>query len=144
MGTWWEALVVKENSRGRNIGTLLVAAGADIEGRQGGGGGTEQRNHWEDWLVTRLRWESELSQINPSVREVCVGAASLLRSNLSRAHDVRNGKKLLQELQTLDSTTTRRALVRFKRAWEKGDRTFVKCLGSSKKTRCRAPGEGRP
>ena len=77
MGASWEALEAKENPRGREVGTLLVVAGAEIEGRQGGGG-AEQREQWEDSLATRPKWESDLNQINRSVREVCVGVVSLV------------------------------------------------------------------
>ena len=77
MGASWEALEAKGNPQGREVGTLLVVAGAEIEERQGGGG-AEQQEQWEDSLATLPKWESELSQINRSVREVCVGVVSLV------------------------------------------------------------------
>ena len=77
MDASWEALEAKGNPQGREVETLLVVAGAEIEGRQGGGG-AEQQEQWEGSLATRPKWESELSQINRSVREVCMGVVSLV------------------------------------------------------------------
>ena len=41
------------------------------------------------------------------------------------------GKKLLQDLHNLESTATKKAMVRFRGAREKGAMIFVECLGFS-------------
>ena len=50
MGASWEALEAKENPRGREVGTLLVVAGAEIGGRQEGGKLNNENN-------VRIRWQ---------------------------------------------------------------------------------------
>ena len=49
----------------------------------------------------------------------------------SRALHARRGKKLLQDLHNLESTATKKAMVRFRGAREKGAMIFVECLGFS-------------
>ena len=52
-----------------------------------------------------------------------------LQSKLSRALHAHRGKNLLQDLQTLESTTMKRAMVTFRGGREKGAMSFVECLG---------------
>ena len=52
--------------------------------------------------------------------------------HLSRALHAHRGKKLLQDLHSLESTATKKAMVRFRGAREKGTMIFVECLGFSK------------
>ena len=52
-----------------------------------------------------------------------------VQSKLSRVFHARRGKKLLLDLQTQESTTIKRAVVRFRGAREKGAMSFVECLG---------------
>ena len=51
-----------------------------------------------------------------------------VQSKLSYALHVHRGKKLLQDLQTLDNTTIKKAMVRFRGMREKGSMAFVECL----------------
>ena len=60
-----------------------------------------------------------------------MGVGTRVRSKLSRTLHVQRGKKLLQDLQTLESAAMKRAMVRFRGAREKGAMTFVECLGIS-------------
>ena len=73
VGTLWVVLTVEQDPQGRGIGTLLVEVGAGDGGGGRGGGGVEQREQWEDLLVTRPESENELSQTNRSVGGVFVG-----------------------------------------------------------------------
>ena len=93
-------------------------------------------------MTTQPDREIELSQTNRGVGGVCVGVVPRVQSKLSRALHAHRGKKLLQNLQTQESTTMKRAIVRFGGAREKGARAFVECLGSRKKTPWRPPVEG--
>ena len=86
----------------------------------------------------------ELSQTNRGVGGVCVGVVPRVQSKLSRALLAHRGKKLLQDLQTQESAAKKRTMVRFRGALEKGAMTFVECPGFRKKTRWRAPCEGKP
>ena len=52
--------------------------------------------------------------------------------HLSRALHAHRGKMLLQDLHNLESTATKKAMVRFRGAREKGAMVFVECLGFSK------------
>ena len=86
----------KKRRRGRGEG--------DGEGRgeEGGWGGKgiEQREQWEDPLVTQPNRENELSQINGGVGDVCVGVVPRVQSKLSRSLHAHRGEKLLQDLKT--------------------------------------------
>ena len=135
---------MEEDPQERGIGTLLVEAGAGgEEGRRGrrgrGGGGVGQREQCEDPLATHPDREIELSQTNRGVRGVCVGVVPRVQSKLSGALHAHRGKKLLQDLQTQESTVLKRAMVRFRGAWEKDAMTFVECLGVSQKNMMEGP-----
>ena len=97
------------------------------EGR--GGGSVGQRQQWEDPLATQPDREIELSQASQGVGGVCAGVVPRVQSKLSRALHAHRGKKLLQDLHTQESAPTKRAMVRFRRAREKGAKAFVECLG---------------
>ena len=115
VGSSWAALAVEEDPQGRGIGTLMVEAGAERgggwegEGRGGeggrGGGGVGQREQREDPLATQPDREIEPSQTKRGVGGVCVGVVSRVQSKLWRALHAHRGKKLLQDLQTQESTT---------------------------------------
>ena len=81
----------------------------------------------------------ELSQTNRGVRGVCVGVVPHVQSKLSHALHAHRGKKLLQDLQTQESTTMERATVRFRGAREKGAMAFVECLGVSQEDTMEGP-----
>ena len=85
-------------------------------------------------MATQPDREVELGQINRGVGGVCMGIVRRVQSKLSHALHAHRGKKLLQNLQTKESTAMKRAVVRFKGAREKGATAFVECLGSRKKT----------
>ena len=152
VGSSWAALAAEEDPQGRGIGTLLVEAGAGGGGGGGGGrergggerggrggGGVGQREQWEDPMATQSDREIELSQTNRRVGGVCVGVVPCVQSNLSRALHAHRGKKLLQDLQTQESAATKRAMVRFRGAWEKGAMAFVECLGFSQEDTMEGP-----
>ena len=82
-------------------------------------------------MATQCDREIELSQTNRGVGGVCVGVVPCVQSKLSRALHAHRGKKLLQDLQTQESAATKRAMVRFRGAREKGAMAFVECLGFS-------------
>ena len=138
---------MKKDPQGRGIGLLLVEAAQEEEGGEGRGecgrGCVEQRKQWEGLLPQPGR-EIETRQTNRGVGGVCVGVSPRVQSKLSRALHVNRGKKLLQVLQNLKSTAMKRAMVRFRKAREKGAMTFVECLETSKKTRWRDPCGGTP
>ena len=145
--SWATALAAEEDPQGREIGTLLVEAGAGGgggEGRGGGGaggrgGGVGQRKQWEDPLATQPDREIELSQTNRGVGGVCVGGVPRVQSKLSRALHAHRGKKLLQDIQTQESAAMKRAMVRFRGAREKGAMAFVECLGFSQEDMMEGP-----
>ena len=152
VGSSWAALAAEEDPQGRGIRILLVEAGAG--GGVGGGGGRErggrerggrggwdvgQREQWEDPMATQSDREIELSQTNRGVGGVCVGVVPGVQSKLSRALHAHRGKKLLQDLQTQESAATKRAMVRFRRAREKGTMAFVECLGFSQEDTMEGP-----
>ena len=83
--------------------------------------------------------EIELSQTNRAVGGVCVGVVPRVQSKLSRALHAHRGKKLLQDLQTQESAATKRTMVRFRGAREKGAMTFVECLGFSQEDMIEGP-----
>ena len=64
-----------------------------------------------------------------------MGVVPRAQSELSRALHAHRDKKLLQDLQNLESAAMKRAMVRFRGAREKGAMAFVQCLRSRKKTR---------
>ena len=90
-------------------------------------------------MATQSDRKIELSQTNRGVRGVCVGVVPSVRSKLSRALHAHRGKKLLQDLQTQESAATKRAMVRFRGAREKGAMSFVKCLGFSQEDTTEGP-----
>ena len=152
VGSSWAALAAEEDPQGRGMGTLLVEAGAGEtggggEGRERGGGGEGgcgggdigQREQWEDPMATQSDREIELSQANRGVGGVCVGVVPRVQSKLSRALHAHRGKKLLQDLRTQESAATKRAMVRFRGAREKGAMAFVECLGFSQKDTMEGP-----
>ena len=67
-------------------------------------------------------------QTNRGVGGLCVGVVPRIQSKLSRALHAHLGKKLLQDLQTQESTAMKRAMVRFRGAREKCAMAFVECL----------------
>ena len=142
----WAALAAEEDPQGRGIGTLLVEAGAGGGRERGGGdrgerggGGVGQREPGEDPLATQSDREIELSQTNRGVGGVCVRVVPRVQSKLSRALHAHRGKKLLQDLQTQESAATKRAMVRFMGAQEKGAMAFVECLGFSQEDTMEGP-----
>ena len=152
VGSSWGALAAEEDPQGRGIETLLVEAGAG--GRRGGGegrergrgerggrggGGVGQREQWEDPLATQPDREIDLSQTNRGVGGVCMGIAPRVQSKLSRALHAHRQKELLQDLQTQESAATKRAMVRFRGAREKGAMAFVECLGFSQEDTMEGP-----
>ena len=62
------------------------------------------------------------------VGEMCVEVVPRVQPILSRALHARRGKKVLQNLQNLDNTTMKRAMVRFRGALEKAIMTCLKYL----------------
>ena len=98
-----------------------------------GGGGVGQRKQCEGPLATQPDREIELSQTNRGVGRVRVRVIPRVQSKLSGALHAHLGMKLLQDLQTQESTALKRAMVRFRGAREKGAMTFVECLGVSQK-----------
>ena len=52
--------------------------------------------------------------------------------HLSRALHAHRGKKLLKDLHNLENTATKKAVVRFRGAREKGAMIVVECLGFPK------------
>ena len=82
-------------------------------------------------MVTRPESENELSQTNRSVREVFVGVVPRVQSILSSALYAHRGKKFLQSLLNVVSTTIKRAMVKFRGAREKDAMGVLECLGVS-------------
>ena len=105
---------------------LVDADSASLLTASTGGDAAQQ---WEDPLATQPDKEIELSQTNRGVGGVCVGVVPRVQSKLSRALHAHRGKKLLQDLQTQESTAMKRAMARFRGAREKGAMAFVECLG---------------
>ena len=151
VGSSWAALATEEDPQGRGIRSLQVEAGARGGGRGGewrergggergghGGGGVGQREQWEDPSATQPDREIELSQTNRGVGGVCVGVVPRVQSKLSRALHAHRGKKLLQDLQTQESSTMKRAMVRFGGAREKGAMA-LECLGFPQKDTMEGP-----
>ena len=60
-------------------------------------------------MATQPDGEVVLSQTNRWVGGVCVGAVNHVQSKLSRTLHAHRGKKLLQDLQTLESAVMKRA-----------------------------------
>ena len=90
-------------------------------------------------MATQSDREIELSQTNRGVGGVCVGVVPSVQSKLSRALHAHRGKKLLQDLQTQKSAATKRAMVRFRGAREKGAMAFVEWLGFSQENTMEGP-----
>ena len=112
--------------------------GGGERGRHGDGG-VGQREQWEDPLATQPEREIDLSQINRGVGGMCAGVVPRVQSKLSRALHAHRGKKLLQDLQTQESTAMKRAMVRLRGAREKGAMAFVECLGVSQEDTMEGP-----
>ena len=143
VGSSWAALAAEEDPQGRGIGTLLVEATGRSGSRRRRGGGRgggciEQREQWEDPLATQPDRDIELSQTNRGAGGVCVGLVPSVQLKLSRALHAHRGKKLLQDIQTLESTAMR-AMVRFRGAREKCAMAFVECLGVSQEHTMECP-----
>ena len=83
--------------------------------------------------------EIELSQTNRGAGGVCVGVVPRVQPKLSRAPHAHRGKKLLQDLQTLESAARKRAMGRFIGARVKGAMAFVECLGISQEDTMEGP-----
>ena len=90
-------------------------------------------------MATQPDSEIELSQTNRRVGGVCVGVVPRVQSKISRALHVHRGKKLLQDLQTQESTVMKRAMVMFRGAREKGAMAFVECLEFSQEDTMEGP-----
>ena len=90
-------------------------------------------------MATQSDREIELSQTNRGVGGVCVGVVPRVHSKLSRALHAHRGKKLLQDLQTQESAATKRAMVMFRGAREKGAMAFVEYLGFSQEDTMEGP-----
>ena len=90
-------------------------------------------------MATHSDREIEVSQTNRGVGGVCVGGVPRVQSKLSRTLHAHRGKKLLQDLQTQESAATKRAMVRFRGAWEKGAMAFVECPGFSQEDTMEGP-----
>ena len=69
-----------------------------------------------------------------------MGVVHRAQSKLSRALHAHRGKKFLQDLQNVESTAMKRAIVvRFRGAWEKGAMAFVECLEVSQEDTMEGP-----
>ena len=68
-----------------------------------------------------------------------MGVVPRVQSKLSDALHAHCGKKLLQNLQTQESTALKRATVMFRGAREKDAMTIVECLGVSQKDTMESP-----
>ena len=90
-------------------------------------------------MATQSDREIKLSQTNRGVGGVCVGVVPRVQSKLSRALHAHRGKKLLQHLHTQESAATKRAMVTFRGAREKGAMAFVECLGFSQEDTMEGP-----
>ena len=121
----------------------MEGRGGEGEGRGGERGawgrGVGQREQWKDPSATQADREIELSQTNRGVGGVCVGVVPRVQSKLSCALHAHRRKKLLRGLQTQESTTMKRAVVRVTGAQEKGAMTFVECLGVSEEDTMEGP-----
>ena len=90
-------------------------------------------------MATQPDKENELSQTNRGVGGGCVGVVLRVQSKLSRTLDAHRGKKLLQDLQNLESAVVKRAMLRFKGARKKGTMAFVEFLGISQEDTMEGP-----
>ena len=70
---------------------------------------------------------------------MCAGVVPRVQPKLSCVLHVHCGKKLLQDLQNLESRAMERGMVMFKGAREKGARAFVECLGVSQEDTMEGP-----
>ena len=68
-----------------------------------------------------------------------MGVVPRVQAKLSRALHAHRGKKLLQDLQTQESAATKRAIVRFRGAREKGAMVYVECLEFSQEDTMEGP-----
>ena len=136
-------MAVEEDPQEAGIGTLLVEAGAGggggrgggREGERGGGEGEEGGGagvlNSENLLAVQSHIEDELSQTNREIGGGYVGVVPRGQLHLSRALHAHRGKKLLQDLHNLESTATKKAMVRFRGAREKGAMIFMEYLAYS-------------
>ena len=113
--------------------------GREGERRERWGRCVGQREQWEDRLATKPDREIELSQANRGVGEVYVGFVPRVKSKLSPALHAHRRKKLLQDLQTLESMAIKRAMVTFRGAREEGAMAFVDYLGVSQEGTVEGP-----
>ena len=90
-------------------------------------------------MATQPDREIELSQTNRGIGGVCAGVVPRVQLKLSRTLHAHRGKNLLQDLQTQESATMKRAMVRFRGAREKGAITFVDCPGVSQEDTMEGP-----
>ena len=95
---------------------------------------------WENPVPTQPDRVNKLSQTNRGVRRVCVGVGPRVQSKLSRTFHAHRGRKLLLDFQNLDNTTTKRAMVRFRRALETGAMAYVECMEVSQEATMKGPG----
>ena len=68
-----------------------------------------------------------------------MGVVPRVQSKLSRALHAHHGKNLLQDLHAQESTTMKKAMVRFRGAREKGAMAHVECLGISQEDTMEGP-----
>ena len=68
-----------------------------------------------------------------------MGVVPRVQSKLSRALHAHRGKTLLQDLETQESAATKRAMVKFRGAREKGAMALVECLGFSQEDTMEGP-----
>ena len=90
-----------------------------------------------EWQPRILLGMVEAQSIN--VKNTQTHTHTHVQSKLSRALHAHRGKKLLQDLQTLESTAMKRSMVRFRGAREKGAMAFVECLGVSQEDTMEGP-----
>ena len=126
VGASWAALAEGMDPGGRGVGTLLTEAGAE-GGREGG----EQQKQGGDPSETQSEEENRSSRAGHRVRGGHMGVAPRVQSRLSRVLHAHHGVKLLTDDRNQEGNTSRRAMVRFRGAREKGTMTFVECQGIS-------------
>ena len=83
--------------------------------------------------------KNELSQTNRGVRGLRVGVVPRVQSKLSCALHAHRGKRLLQDIQNLENTAMKRAMVRFRGARENGAMAFVEGLRVSQEDTMEGP-----
>ena len=101
-------------------------------------GGVGQREQWEDPMATQSDREIEVSQTNRGVGGVCVGVVPRVQSKL-RAPSTHTVGRSSCKISKPKNTATKRAMVRFRGAREKGAMAFVELLGFSQEDTMKAP-----